>query len=789
MKLQALAPLAGAALVVCTCYSAGALLIARLGAPRSGIALRRAESFPLAFVLGAACVHLAMFALFALKAASKPVLLAFAFGAMAAALIDRRASFIDPRSAGIDVERKQSLWWDNLPAIGYAAIFAIFTALYFVNAWAPEASSDGSGYHLELVARYLRAHGFERVTTNMYAGLGQGAEILYALAFAFGGHSSTALVHFSFAIALAALMLAYGFKMGKWWVGAGAALLVYLSPVVGRDATTAYIDVIPAAIAFSIFYWLELWEESRNDRLLIAVGLLAGYAYATKYTGVVMLPYALVFVIWRKVVWNKEALRLDPLRKDALKNDAPGEELSHKNVWPGSKGFVKPLLTITTCAAVMILPWMIKDWVFLRDPIAPFGASIFRTPYIHVSTISEWGEYLRSYDLPSKRKLPLDLTIHGSQVQGIVGPVFLAAPLALLALRYRAGRRLLLAGAVMLVPYFANIGARFLIPDLPFFAMAMTLAVGSMPRLVAAMVLFQAIASWPPVLASYADPHLWRISGWPFAGALRSESEDSFLRHTLGGYAEARMIEEHVPPGGRVLAEGAIATSYTTREVLINFQGAFNQLLTDVVDIGWYDGYRPKSVLVFRFPEREIRRIRLLQTAQLPRGAQWSVHEVRYLCSGAEFPRSPEWKLRAFPNSWDVQLAFDNSPVTRWKTWETPAPGMFIETDFGSDRAVDEVRVEATDADRYYRKTLQVEVMDARGRWIKVADQPEELALALPPWLRSAATRELHSRGVDYLMMQDGEAGANDMADDPDAWGVVAMARTRQSTLYKITSE
>jgi hypothetical protein len=593
VKLQALAALAGAALVVCTCYSAGALLIARLGS-----SLRRVERFPLAFVLGAAYVHLALFALFALKVASKPVLLALAFGTMAAGLMDRRASFMDPpsgginpRFAGIDVERKKFLWSDNLPAIGYATIFAIFTALYFVNAWAPEASSDGSGYHLELVARYLRAHGFERVTTNMYAGLGQGAEMLYALAFAFGGHSSTALVHFSFAIALAVLMLAYGFKIGKWWVGAGGALLVYLSPVVGRDATTAYIDVIPAAIAFSIFYWLELWEESRNDRLLIAVGLLAGYAYATKYTGVVMLPYALVFVIWRKVVWrkalwNKEASRRETLKNDGLKNDAPGEESSRKKALRKRTQFVKPLLMITACAAVMILPWMMKDWVFLRDPVAPFGASMFRTPYIHVSTISEWGEYLRSYDLPSKRKLPLDLTIHGSQVQGIIGPVFLAAPLALLALRYRAGRRLLLAGGVMLVSYFANIGARFLIPDLPFFAMAMTLAVGSMPRLVAAMVLFQAIASWPPVLASYADPHLWRISNWPFAGALRSESEDRFLRHTLGGYAEARMIEEHVPPGGRVLAEGAIATSYTTREVLINFQGAFNQSLTDAVDIG-----------------------------------------------------------------------------------------------------------------------------------------------------------------------------------------------------------
>src|ERR1700691_4787159 len=73
MKWAAIPPLLGAALTVWTCYAAGALLLARLR-----VTLRRAEQFPLAFVLGAACVHLALFAIFALKIAYKPVLLIFA---------------------------------------------------------------------------------------------------------------------------------------------------------------------------------------------------------------------------------------------------------------------------------------------------------------------------------------------------------------------------------------------------------------------------------------------------------------------------------------------------------------------------------------------------------------------------------------------------------------------------------------------------------------------------------------------------------------------------------------
>lgn len=807
MNLQAAAPLLAAAFTGATCYAAGALLIARLG-----VSLRRAEKFPLAFVLGAACVHLAMFAIFAMKIAYKPVFLVLSGGVIAAAAVAHRNSARDrARHAGESIGVAQETnaetdfsWRDNLPAFGYAAIFAIFTVLYFVNAWAPEWSSDGSGYHLGLIARYLRAHGFERVSTNMYAGFGEGAEMLYALAFAFGRHSAAALVHFSFAIALALAMVAYGLRIGKWWVGAGAALLVYVSPVVGKDASSAYVDLAAAAIAFSVFYWLEIWDDgadggglkvdaggprvetgwtfhspwstttggrgagratraaavpdgARNDRALIPVGLLAGYAYATKYTGGVIALYALAFVAWQ--TWKQ--------------NGKQGRER------------MRPLLVIGICAAAMMLPWMIKDWIYLGDPIAPFGQSIFRNPNAHVSTIVEWDEKMRRYGMPNKWKLPLELTIHGGFTQGILGPVFLAAPLGLLALRYRAGRRLLLAGGVLLITYFANIGTRFLIPSLPFIAMAMTLAVGNLPRIVAALVFFQAIASWPTVLPSYANRYLWRIEQFPLQAALRRQSEDSFLRQNLDSYPEARMIQDHVPPGERVLTMTGVADSYTTREILVGFEGAFNQLVLDSVGIGWNDAYRPRVAVGFQFPERTLRRIRILQTAQGKPHEQWNVQEVRYLRGGVELLRSPEWRLRAWPNSWDVQLAFDNSPATRWRSWEVPAPGMYIETDFGADRAVDQVVVE-TSTDGMSPATMQVEMMDGSGRWVKLAANPEVREIPVPLWLRRAATYELHARRVNYMLIQDGDFGAGDYADDPDTWGLQIVAREADVTLYKV---
>ena len=47
-------------------------------------------------------------------------------------------------------------------------------------------------------------------------------------------------------------------------------------------------------------------------------------------------------------------------------------------------------------------------------------------------------------------EIPVEATLRGERLTGLLGPVFLLLPFALLALKRRDGRRLLLAGAVFL---------------------------------------------------------------------------------------------------------------------------------------------------------------------------------------------------------------------------------------------------------------------------------------------------------------------------------------------------
>src|SRR5579875_1312696 len=296
--IHAWTALFAAAMVVAACWSAGVLLVSRCGAK-----LDRAESIPLQFLTGACAFQLVLFAILAARIAYKPVLLAVCAAVIGAGIGQYR------RPAGRFPEKHWTLFL-------LLAIFAVFSVVVFINAWAPETSADGSGYHLEIVAHYLRARGFQGLPTNMYSALGQGIELLYVPSVAFGGFSSAALVLF-----------AYGLRLGKPWAGAAAALLVSLSPVAARDGSTAYIDVATAAVVFAVFYWLEVWDGSRDGRLLLPIGLLGGYAYAAKYTAAVILLYALAFVGFR-------ARRL------------------------------RPALTVAALAALVIAPWMLKDWIY-----------------------------------------------------------------------------------------------------------------------------------------------------------------------------------------------------------------------------------------------------------------------------------------------------------------------------------------------------------------------------------------------------------------------------------------
>jgi hypothetical protein len=721
----------GAAFTAAASWSIGRLLFTRIR-----IELRRMEHELLAGIAGAAILSLLIFFLCAAHLALVPV-----FWAVGLAALGFNWKFaVSPRDADGPGLPRMERWIFAGPAI-------LFTLLYLSNSIAPEHSPDGQIYHLGNVYRFFRQHGFERITTNMYASLSQGAEMLYLFAFSLGRHPAAATFHCCFLFALPLLMFAYGRRIGKPAAGACAGLFFFFSPLAGIDGVSAYNDVALAACGFATFYLLEIWRETRQRALLIPIGLIAGFCFAIKYTGFPAGLYVLVVLAWEYARGPREQRR---------------------------ETAIAAAIALSLMLA-MAAPWLIRNWVWVGNPVAPLFNRLFPNPFTHITFEDDYRRYFRTHNLPSLKPLFWIVTVRG-QLGGQLGPVFLLTPLALLSLRMREGRRLLLAGSFFLLPWAGNIGARFLLPALPFAALGIALALAFSARLRTALVLLAAVLAWPDVTQRYSAPHngAWRITGSPWKAALALVPQDDFLLRVSPEWVTARMLDQFVPEGKQVWSTESIAEAYSKTKVLVNYYSAEGELIQDILHTATSPDLPPTRNLRYRFAPRTVRRLRLVQTAG-PAPDVWSIAEIRFFHGSQEIEPRPSWKLNASAFPWDIGLAIDRNPTTRWRSWEPIRPGMSIDIDFGAPVEIDRVELHASHDQP--NVAVQLEGIDAH---LERLDEPE------PEGLRRLATATVKARGIDYLMIGGNTWLTKEMHGDPARWGLRKIAGRGGNWLFEI---
>jgi hypothetical protein len=715
----------GAALTAAASWSIGRLLFTRLR-----IELRRLEHELLAGIAGAALLSLLIFFVCAAHLAYVPVFWVIGFAALG----------LNWKFAGRPTEEPPA----RLPPIQrwiFAVPALLFTLLYLSNSLAPEHSPDGQAYHVGNVYRFFRQHGFERITTNMYASLSQGMEMLYLLAFSLGRHAAAATFHCCFLFALPLLMFAYGKRIGKPSMGACAGLLFFLSPLAAVDGVSAYNDIALAACGFAVFYLLEIWRENRRLALMVPIGLIAGFCFAIKYTGFAAGAYVLAVLAWEYAC--------DRRRETAI-----------------AAAMAAGLILI------MDAPWLIRNWLWLDNPVSPFFNRLFPNPYTHISFEEDYRHYFHTYNLPNLKPLFWGVTVHG-QFGGVLGPLFLLTPLALITLRSREGRRILLAGAFFLLPYPGNIGARFLLPALPFAALGIALAFEFSQRLRTALVVAAAVLAWPPVSQYYAMPYNWQITDMPWKAALAIVSQDDFLAKNDGDWVTARMLDQYVPPGKRVWSTDAVAEAYSTTRVLVNYYSAESELIQDILYSPTY-GDSPTLLLRYTFPAHELSHLRLLQKAGGV-NEMWSVAEMRFFHGSEEIAPEKSWHDTASSFPWDIGLAFDRNPATRWRSWESIHPGMSMDVNFGHSVVVD--RVELLGPHNQPHAEIALDGIDAH---LEKLDVPE------PPNYRRLVTATVKAMGIDYLLTSGDGWLAKETHADPASWGLRKLADRGSSWLFEI---
>ena len=396
-----------------------------------------------------------------------------------------------------------------------------------------------------------------------------------------------------------------------------------------------------------------------------------------------------------------------------------------------------------------------------------------------------YRQSLTLYELRSRAQIPLEVTVYGS-LSGLLGPIFLLSPIALLALRRPEGRQLLLAALVFSLTYFSNIAARFLIAPLPFVALAMTIALGSMPVLAVAMALVHALLSWPAIIPRYAHDDAWRLLKIPWKDALRLRSEPGYLNLHLVHYAADRMIEQRTRPGSTVFTFVPVPEAYTSRRIRVEYQSAENQVAGKMLRSAVAPEAAPTWRLRFAFPRIELQGVRLVQTATSATET-WSIHELRIFDGTRELVRAPDWRLRAAPYPWTIQDAFDNSLATFWMCSELLRPNQFVQVDFHGTHGANRVVLEG--APNQWSARFRLEGRSADGRWQVLSTSPAADEAPMSLGLRRAIAGELKRRGIDYLLVFDQDQAATDLRLKTEVWGMKLVASSGDARLYELPDQ
>jgi hypothetical protein len=724
--IQVLLILVGGLWTLAVSLAAGFALIGWLR-----LRLTRWEAAALGFLAGSATLAAAVFLLGLAQLWHRPGLLLAGFAAFAAWRTAPRPDFAETPH---DASPRWTRWV-------FWAIYAAYACLYLAYALAPETSPDGSGYHLGYVLRYWDRHGVFFID-NMYAAFPPAIESLYLHAVVFGAHSSASLVHLSFLLVIPIALVALCMRHGAGPAGRLAGLAILTCPLMGRDATIAYVDVAVASLCAGAVLALDI--GCRRSAFL--AGLLAAFATVGKYSAAPILACAAAVLLW--------------------------EGRRH---WPEA---LRRLSLAVLGALIVASPWIARNLVHYGNPVAPFLNRWFENPWFYPSAEAAYLRVLAAGQGLPWRDLPAQVLFRGGY-EGLAGPFFFLAPLALLALRHRLGRRALLLAALLLLSFTRNRTARFLIPALPFVSVAIALAAARAPKTAAFGALALAIACSPPAVERYSDPLAWRLKRLPWKESLRRIPEQDVLRRELPAYDIGRFMDMYVPPGQLVYAPEIDMLAYHRARLVGTHQSAVGVktagLLHHVLD----ERASTTVVLQGSFPARSLAAIRLVFASTGDRDP--ALGELRLFSRGAAIPRASDWRVRASANRWEAGLAVDGSPLSAWSPRLASASSSHLELVFPHPIDLDAVEIEGL---------AQVRPVAVLSRspsgwdalpvtWAPPASRP------LAALERSVAA-ELAALGVRWIATPGRSALGVELRQRAPCWGVSPVASAGAFTLWRL---
>jgi 4-amino-4-deoxy-L-arabinose transferase-like glycosyltransferase len=450
----------------------------------------------------------------------------------------------------------------------------------------PPVDRDALTHHLVVPKLYLNHGGIYEITAIPFSYYPMNLDLLYLIPLYFGNDVIPKYIHFAFALLTGWLIFGYlKQRTGKSLDGFFGALLFLSLPVVVKLSITVYVDL--GLIFFStaaLLYILKWAANGYSARHLILAGVFCGLAMGTKYNGLVsfFLLACLVPVLYVRGEGNALA-----------SGKKPGG--SRNGAYPhGGRGALKAVaasVVFSVVALAVFSPWMIRNFIWTRNPVYPLYNSVFAaiekksdsgSPEAADDSTESGMNHFIARKLVFKESLletlsiPIRIFFQGEDddpkyFDGRLNPYLLLFPLlGLLGFR-RLPRKLqnesmALAGFAvlyLLIAFFqTDMRIRYVVPIIPPLVILAVIGIADLS------MYFRGLSS-PAVsrcgmgvlvlgIALFLVPNLqYAMEQFRIVEPLRylsgDISRDDYIQKFRPEYAAMRYINRHLPPDARVL--------------------------------------------------------------------------------------------------------------------------------------------------------------------------------------------------------------------------------------------
>lgn len=318
-------------------------------------------------------------------------------------------------------------------------VLALYLYVALLGALSPETQFDARWYHLGQVRSYVlegRFYNYVKETHIVASALDPYQMVLYAALWSMHGMLEAKILHWGDAL-LTAFALIYFCRAHFRSVPLGllAALFFVSTPVVAWSAGTAGNDLqLCLYTLLSVHAFLRWKEAPRSVSWLLVLGLLSGYAFASKSNAL----FGLVTVFG--------AVSLITVYQAIREKYAATRVMS---IWARA-------VLITACGVlVACLPWLARSYVETGNPLFPSFNAFFHSRYAQGQAVVpgvkafHFGPLMQSLLANAWRSLTVQI-----DYRAVFGPLFIVAlPMCILIILLKRhahiGTLRLLSGYVM----------------------------------------------------------------------------------------------------------------------------------------------------------------------------------------------------------------------------------------------------------------------------------------------------------------------------------------------------